>query len=192
MVGRLGAAFVRGVEEHGGIATGKHFPGHGDTGTDSHLSLPTIRVSRARMDSVELRPFREAIDAGMGAIMTAHISVPSLNGGVREPSTLSPLVLTSVLRDELGFDGIGQAMSGSMYLSGSPGEPTKAYVPWVDFGTAGLAAFATVAALHARNASGRGQHVDIGLLDVQVAMLANQAMNYLATGLPASGDKPRR
>ena len=61
---------------------------------------------RARMDSVELRPFQEAIDAGMGAIMTAHISVPSLNGGVREPSTLSPLVLTDILRDEMRFDGI--------------------------------------------------------------------------------------
>jgi len=65
-----------------------------------------IRHDRARMDSVELRPFQEAIDAGMGAIMTAHISVPSLNGGVREPSTLSPLVLTNVLRDEMGFEGI--------------------------------------------------------------------------------------
>ncbi|NIR41787.1 MAG: hypothetical protein GWN73_40715, partial [Actinobacteria bacterium] len=77
------------------IATGKHFPGHGDTETDSHVALPVIRHDRARMDSVELRPFQEAIDAGMGAIMTAHISVPSLNGGVREPSTLSPLVLTT-------------------------------------------------------------------------------------------------
>ncbi|HSG49111.1 MAG TPA: glycoside hydrolase family 3 N-terminal domain-containing protein, partial [Longimicrobiales bacterium] len=106
LVGRLGAAFVRGVEEHGGIATGKHFPGHGDTGTDSHLALPTIRVSRARMDSVELRPFREAIQAGIGGIMTAHITVPSVNGGNREPATLSRAVLTDLLRSELGFDGI--------------------------------------------------------------------------------------
>ncbi|HSG08407.1 MAG TPA: glycoside hydrolase family 3 N-terminal domain-containing protein [Longimicrobiales bacterium] len=106
MVGRLGAAFVRGIEEHGGIATGKHFPGHGDTGTDSHLALPTIQVSRARMDSVELRPFREAIGAGMGGIMTAHITVPSLNGGNGEPATLSPRVLTDLLRGELAFDGL--------------------------------------------------------------------------------------
>lgn len=106
MVGRLGAAFVRGIEEHGGIATGKHFPGHGDTGTDSHLALPTIRVSRERMDSVELRPFREAIAAGMGGIMTAHITVPSVNGGNGEPATLSPAVLTDLLRGEMAFDGI--------------------------------------------------------------------------------------
>lgn len=105
-VARMGIAFIRGVQENGALATGKHFPGHGDTETDSHVALPVIRHDRARMDSVELRPFQEAIDAGMGAIMTAHISVPSLNGGVREPSTLSPEVLTNVLRDEMGFDGI--------------------------------------------------------------------------------------
>ncbi|MDH3422298.1 MAG: glycoside hydrolase family 3 protein [Gemmatimonadota bacterium] len=105
-VARMGTAFVMGIQDHGAIATGKHFPGHGDTDTDSHLALPVIRHDRARMDSVELRPFKEAIDAGIGAIMTAHISVPSLNGGILEPSTLSPIVLTTVLRDELGFDGI--------------------------------------------------------------------------------------
>jgi beta-N-acetylhexosaminidase len=105
-VSRMGIAFIQGVQANGAIATGKHFPGHGDTETDSHVALPVIRHDRLRMDSVELRPFKEAIEAGMGAIMTAHISVPSLNGGVREPSTLSPLVLTRVLRDELGFEGL--------------------------------------------------------------------------------------
>lgn len=105
-VARMGIAFIRGVQENGALATGKHFPGHGDTETDSHVALPVIRHDRARMDSIELRPFQEAIDAGMGAIMTAHISVPSLNGGVREASTLSPEVLTNVLRLEMGFDGI--------------------------------------------------------------------------------------
>ncbi|MDA1103075.1 MAG: glycoside hydrolase family 3 C-terminal domain-containing protein [Gemmatimonadetes bacterium] len=105
-VSKMGLAFIRGVQENGAIATGKHFPGHGDTEVDSHVALPVIRHDRARMDSVELRPFQDAIDAGMGAIMTAHISVPSLNGGITEPSTLSPLVLTNVLRDQMGFDGI--------------------------------------------------------------------------------------
>lgn len=105
-VSRMGIAFIRGIQQNGAIATGKHFPGHGDTETDSHVALPVIRHDRARMDSVELRPFQEAIDAGMGAIMTAHISVPALNGGVLEPSTLSPLVLTNVLRDDMGFEGL--------------------------------------------------------------------------------------
>ena len=124
-VSRLGTAFIRGVQENGGIATGKHFPGHGDTETDSHVALPVIRHDRARMDSVELRPFQAAIDAGMGAIMTAHISVPALNGGLREPSTLSPLVLTNVLRDDMGFGGL--VFTDAMDMSSisrrhSPGE----------------------------------------------------------------------
>lgn len=105
-VARLGTSFVRGLQEHGGIATGKHFPGHGDTGVDSHLSLPVIQATRERMDSVELRPFRAAVDAGMGAIMTAHITVPALNGGNGDPSTLSPAVMTDLLRTEMGFDGL--------------------------------------------------------------------------------------
>jgi beta-N-acetylhexosaminidase len=105
-VSRMGIAFIRGIQENGAIATGKHFPGHGDTDIDSHLALPVILHDRARMDSIELRPFKEAIDAGMGAIMTAHIAVPSLNGGVSQPSTLSSMVLTSILREEMGFDGL--------------------------------------------------------------------------------------
>jgi len=105
-VSRMGIAFIRGIQENGAIATGKHFPGHGDTDIDSHLALPVILHDRARMDSIELRPFKEAIDAGMGAIMTAHIAVPSLTGGVSQPSTLSSMVLTTILREEMGFDGL--------------------------------------------------------------------------------------
>ena len=105
-VADLGAAFVRGVQEHGAIATGKHFPGHGDTETDSHLGLPVIPHSRARMDSVEIFPFRHAKEAGKGAVMTAHISVQSLDGGVGDPATLSSAVLTDLLRDEMEFDGL--------------------------------------------------------------------------------------
>ncbi len=105
-VARLGTAFARGVQDHGGIATGKHFPGHGDTDTDTHLSLPVINHTRVHLDSVELRPFRTAIDAGIGAIMTAHIAVPTLNGGNGLPATLSREVLTGLLRGQLGFDGL--------------------------------------------------------------------------------------
>lgn len=106
LVARLGTAFVRGVQEHGGVATGKHFPGHGDTGVDSHLELPVIQADRARMDTVELRPFQAAVDAGMGAVMTAHITVPALNGGNGDPSTLSPAVMDGLLRNQMGFDGL--------------------------------------------------------------------------------------
>jgi len=105
-VSLMGAAFVAGIQDHGAIATGKHFPGHGDTDVDSHIALPVIRHDRLRMDSVELRPFQAAIDAGMGAIMTAHIAVPRLNGGGNDPATLSSDVLTDLLRRDMRFDGL--------------------------------------------------------------------------------------
>ncbi|MDZ7631890.1 MAG: glycoside hydrolase family 3 N-terminal domain-containing protein [Gemmatimonadaceae bacterium] len=104
-VSRLGASFIRGVQDHGMIATGKHFPGHGDTDVNSHLALPTVTASRARLDSVELPPFRAGIAAGVGAIMTFHGSMPALDStGV--PGTLSPAVLSGLLRKEMGFGGL--------------------------------------------------------------------------------------
>ena len=106
LAARLGAALVRGMQEHGMIATGKHFPGHGDTDQNSHLTLPTITVTRARLDSVELVPFRAAIDAGLGAIMTAHIALPAVLGDSSTPATLSPRVMNDLLRRDLGFRGI--------------------------------------------------------------------------------------
>ncbi len=105
-VARLGVAFVRGIQEAGGIATGKHFPGHGDTETDSHLDVPVINVPRERLERVEFPPFRAAIDAGIGGIMTAHLSIPALTGDNAVPATLSPEVLTGLLREEMGFDGL--------------------------------------------------------------------------------------
>lgn len=104
-VARLGAAFVRGMQEHGMIATGKHFPGHGDTDVNSHLGLPVIHASRAELDTVELVPFRAAVQAGLGAMMTMHGVVPALDStGV--PATLSPKVIGGLLRGELGFQGL--------------------------------------------------------------------------------------
>ncbi|HEU4565263.1 MAG TPA: glycoside hydrolase family 3 N-terminal domain-containing protein, partial [Gemmatimonadaceae bacterium] len=104
-VARLAAAFARGVQEAGALATAKHFPGHGDTDTDSHLALPTVASDRARLDSIELVPFRAAIEAGVGAIMTAHIALPAL-GEPETPATLVPAVVTGLLRDTLGFTGM--------------------------------------------------------------------------------------
>jgi beta-N-acetylhexosaminidase len=101
----FGRAVIHGLQDHGMLATGKHFPGHGDTETNSHLALPIVRVSRARLDTVELVPFRAAIGAGVGAIMSFHGSMPALDSsGV--PGTLSPAVLTGLLRGQLGFHGV--------------------------------------------------------------------------------------
>jgi beta-N-acetylhexosaminidase len=105
-VAALGSAFIRGLREHGMLSTAKHFPGHGDTGTDSHLALPVITASRARMDSVELVPFRAAVRAGTDAVMTAHLAVPGLAGVDAPPATLSPFVLDTLLRGQLGFRGL--------------------------------------------------------------------------------------
>jgi len=104
-VAAFGAAAVRGFQEDAGIlACGKHFPGHGDTDTDSHLALPTIPRSRAALDATELVPFRAAIGAGLAAIMTAHILFPALDPVL--PATLSSTILTGLLRGELGFNGL--------------------------------------------------------------------------------------
>lgn len=114
-VARLGAAFIRGVQDNGMLATGKHFPGHGDTGTNSHLALPVVTVSRNRLDSVELVPFRAAVNSGVGAIMSFHGSMPALDSsGV--PGTLSQKVLTGLLRNELKFNGI--IISDAMDMAG--------------------------------------------------------------------------
>ena len=103
--GRLGVAFIHGLQDHGMIATGKHFPGHGDTGVNSHLALPVVTVSRARLDTVELVPFRAAVNGGVGAIMSFHGAMPALDSS-NVPGTLSPKVLTGLLRGEMGFKGI--------------------------------------------------------------------------------------
>lgn len=101
----FGAAAVRGYQDAGVAATAKHFPGHGDTDVDSHLDLPTVPHDRARMDRVELVPFRRAIVEGVDAVMSAHIYFPALEKE-KLPVTLSPSVLTGLLREELGFEGI--------------------------------------------------------------------------------------
>jgi beta-N-acetylhexosaminidase len=98
--------FVRGVEESGGLATVKHFPGHGDTSTDSHLALPRAAADRARLESVELVPFRAAISSGVSTIMTGHLSVPALETDQELPATLSHAVLTGLLRKKMGFRGL--------------------------------------------------------------------------------------
>jgi beta-N-acetylhexosaminidase len=100
------AAEVRGLQEHGMLATAKHFPGHGDTETDSHLALPVITADWGRLDTVELVPFRAAISAGVKVVMSAHIALPGIDQGQVRPGTVAPNILTGVLRDSLGFRGL--------------------------------------------------------------------------------------
>ncbi|MCP1309568.1 beta-N-acetylhexosaminidase [Paenibacillus tyrfis] len=104
-VAEYGAAAIRGFQDAGVSATAKHFPGHGDTATDSHLDLPTIPHSRERIEAVELVPFRRAVAAGVDAVMSSHIVFPAFEPE-RLPATLSRRVLTGLLREELGFAGV--------------------------------------------------------------------------------------
>jgi beta-glucosidase-like glycosyl hydrolase len=106
LVGRIAAAFIRGVQDHGMIATAKHFPGHGDTDQDSHSLLPTIEAGLDRLERVELEPFRQAVEAGVKAVMTAHLFVPALDPTPGLPATLSEPILTGLLRERMGFRGL--------------------------------------------------------------------------------------
>ena len=122
-VAALGTAFINGLQGAGVLAFGKHFPGHGDTGTDSHLDLPVVNHSRARLDAVEFVPFKAAIAANVAGIMSAHISFPTIDDTPGLPGTLSAKVLTGLLRDELHFAGLVATDSlemGALDRSGFP------------------------------------------------------------------------
>jgi beta-N-acetylhexosaminidase len=132
LVAAMGASFIHGLQEHGMIATGKHFPGHGDTDENSHLTITTVHASRARIDSVELVPFERAIAAGVRGIMTFHGVIPALDTA-SVPATLNPAIMTGLLRKQLGFNGLlvtdAMDMSGVLArvtVAGSPAGPTAA------------------------------------------------------------------
>jgi beta-N-acetylhexosaminidase len=105
-VGDLVAAYIRGARANGMMTTAKHFPGHGDTATDSHLSVAQVTGDRARLNSVELAPFRKAIEAGVDSVMVAHVTVPALEPDANRVATTSPAIVTDLLKRQLGFQGI--------------------------------------------------------------------------------------
>lgn len=124
-VSRLAAAFIKGCQENGLMATAKHFPGHGDTDVDSHSELPKVTGDLERLERVELFPFRKAIEAGVSVIMSAHLQLPALDSTPNLPATLSPRILTELLRKKLGFKGI--IVTDAMTMGGittlySPGD----------------------------------------------------------------------
>src|SRR5674476_986102 len=112
--------YMKGLQDNGILATGKHFPGHGDTNVDSHLDLPLIANSRSRLDSIELYPFRKLISEGIGSIMVAHLNLPSLDTTTGLPSTLSHVIINDILKNELGFRGLVITLS-LIHIS----EPTR-------------------------------------------------------------------
>ncbi len=106
LVSKMVTAYVRAAERQGMLTTAKHFPGHGDTATDSHIDLGVVGGDQARLESVELAPFRAAIGAGVSSIMTAHLAVPAIEPNAKLPATLSKNVLTGLLREQMGFRGL--------------------------------------------------------------------------------------
>jgi beta-N-acetylhexosaminidase len=115
-VARLSANFVRGARDGGQIPTAKHFPGHGDTDVDSHVGLPIVGATSARLDTIELVPFKAAIAAGAELVMTAHVALPAVTGDSSVPATLSKPIITNLLRDSLGFRGT--AITDAMTMEG--------------------------------------------------------------------------
>jgi beta-N-acetylhexosaminidase len=105
-VGDLVAAYIKGAHEGGMLTTAKHFPGHGDTATDSHLGVASVNVDRAHLDSIELPPFRQAIAAGVDSVMVAHVTVPALDSDPNHVATISPAIVSDLLEKQFGFKGI--------------------------------------------------------------------------------------
>ena len=104
-VAELSLAYAKGLQKNRIIAVAKHFPGHGDTRTDSHLTLPLVPYDRARLDSVELYPFKHLVEEGVTGIMSAHLHVPQLDDRAGIPSSLSPKIINGILRDEWSYEG---------------------------------------------------------------------------------------
>lgn len=123
LVSACGLAYMQGLQESNIIAVAKHFPGHGDTQTDSHHTLPVVPYSRERLDSVEMYPFKVLTDNGIAGVMSAHLNVPQLDDQEGIPSSLSSKMLTGILRDEWGFQGL--VITDAMNMSGAKayGEP---------------------------------------------------------------------
>src|SRR5499427_4328466 len=105
-VGDLVTAYIKGSHEGGMLTTVKHFPGHGDTATDSHLGVASVNVDRSHLDSIELPPFKQAISAGVDSVMVAHVTVPALDSDPNHVATISPKVVSDLLEKQLGFKGL--------------------------------------------------------------------------------------
>jgi beta-glucosidase-like glycosyl hydrolase len=106
IVAKKGAILMKGMQDQGIIAAAKHFPGHGDTDTDSHYDLPQLLHDKTRLEAVELAPFRKMIEEGIGGVMVAHMNIPALDSTEHLPSTLSKPIVTGLLKEELGFEGL--------------------------------------------------------------------------------------
>lgn len=119
-------AFTQGLQKYGVLANAKHFPGHGDTAADSHHTLPLLDFDKARLDSIELYPYRKVFDASIGSVMTAHLNIPSLESNMNLPTSLSKNVVTVLLQKELGFNGL--IITDGLNMKGATNYATSAEI----------------------------------------------------------------
>ena len=119
-------AFIKGMQSEGVLANGKHFPGHGDTATDSHHTLPLLNFDEARLDSIELYPYKKTFDVGLASVMTAHLNIPSLEANINVPTSLSKNVVTHLLQEKLGFQGL--IITDGLNMKGAANYATSAQV----------------------------------------------------------------
>jgi beta-N-acetylhexosaminidase len=105
-VATFGIQYMKGMQDNGIMASAKHFPGHGDVSVDSHIDLPVINKSMAQLDSLELYPFKEIFKAGVGSVMIAHLSIPVIDSGIHRPTSISKNNVTSLLRNQIGYQGL--------------------------------------------------------------------------------------
>lgn len=129
-VGDLISAYIRGAHQGGMLVTAKHFPGHGDTATDTHLGLARVEGNIARLESVELAPFRDAINAGVDSVMVAHVTVPALDPDTGHVASTSRAIVSGILKNKMGFQGLvvtdSLDMYGLMRLYSKAGNPSAA------------------------------------------------------------------
>jgi len=125
-VAQKAIAFTRGMQSFGVLASAKHFPGHGDTATDSHYSLPVLNFTEERLDSIELYPYKKIFDAGVTSVMTAHLSIPSLERDTALPTSLSYNVTTKLLQEKLGFSGL--IITDGLNMKGASNYATSAEI----------------------------------------------------------------
>ena len=175
LVADMGEAMIHGIQEHGMIATGKHFPGHGDTDENSHLTITTVHASRAELDSVELVPFKRAIASGVQGMMTFHGLIPALDTA-SVPATLNPRIMTGLLRKQLGFNGL--LVTDAMDMNG-----VLARV------TVGQTAAATAASGGAAGSYGVAVNNAIGIGEAcKLAIAAGADILLMPSDIPASID----
>ena len=125
-VAQKAIAFTKGMQKYKVMANGKHFPGHGDTASDSHHTLPLLDFDKARLDSIELYPYKKIFDAGIGSVMTAHLNIPSLESDTNLPTSLSKNVVTNLLQQELGFNGL--IITDGLNMKGASNYATSAEI----------------------------------------------------------------